>query len=352
MNPVKYYRNNKRNLQFIKATLLSPARFLNAVLSILSLRFRWIRNPAHPVVVDLEPTNACNFRCPHCQVTHADWTRHNLSMEEFEYYLPMFHKALRFKLQGMGEPFLNKRLPDMVERACEQGYWVEVISNASLFHLRPLQRLVGLRSFEMTVSLDGASKEVFERVRPGSEFEQIESNIKSSPLPIAAWMVVTTENQEDVEAMPAMLEDWGVKKLGLQTIVIDYGKEELDALTLEKRSTKVLRTDDVKEMFSQRNIALTIADRLYDRKKICPWPWQGMFVDSNGNVVPCCRIGDAELMNMGNLKEQSLDEIWNSSAYQEFRAQHRDYTFPKICNACYSEPADAEEQIIRIVEHP
>ena len=350
MSLVKYYRNNKRNLQFIKATLLSPARFINAVLSILSLRFRWIKNPADPVVVDLEPTNACNFRCPHCQVTHADWTKHNLSIDDFNTFLPQFAKALRFKLQGMGEPFLNKKLMEMIGSACRQGFWVEVISNASLFHLRDLEELKEHRNFELTVSVDGATKGVFEQVRVGSDFEQISANIKNSPVPIATWMVLTTENQHELEQMPAMLESWGVRKFGVQTVVIDYGKEELDHLTVDKRSDKQMRTPDVKRMFQNKDIALTVADRLYDEKTICPWPWQGIFVDSYGNVVPCCRIGDASMMNMGNLNDKPLTEIWNSEEYQEFRRQHRDYRFPKICQACYTSPPVVEEQPVRILE--
>lgn len=71
--------SHRRTRHFLTQCLRSPQRLLNAVLMFLAYRLRWRQVPAQPVMVDIEPTNACNFRCPHCHVTHADWARHTLS---------------------------------------------------------------------------------------------------------------------------------------------------------------------------------------------------------------------------------------------------------------------------------
>ncbi|MGF6309918.1 radical SAM protein with 4Fe4S-binding SPASM domain [Bradyrhizobium sp. i1.8.4] len=54
----------------------------------------------------------------------------------------------------------------------------------------------------------------------------------------------------------------------------------------------------------------------------CHIPWQQMIVDSTGAAAPCCYWGAYENLNspVGNVKEQSIEEIWNGPAYQKLRA--------------------------------
>ncbi len=51
------------------------------------------------------------------------------------------------------------------------------------------------------------------------------------------------------------------------------------------------------------------------------------FLDPYGNVMPC--NGSDEPMIMGNLKEQSFDEIWNSCKANDIRKQVK--SCPKQC---------------------
>lgn len=324
----------RRQLFFIKRLLRSPSALLNALLSVAGFRFRMAYQLADPVVVDIEPTNACNFRCPHCQVTHAGWVKRTLSIDRYRRLLPMFGKALKVKLQGMGEPFLNRDLPQFIKEALARGHWVEVISNASQFHRFELSALLERPGFDLTVSFDGATREVFEKMRPGSDFDQVVGNMKPLAGKVSAWMVVTQDNEHQVEAVFATLRDMGVRRLGLQFVVINYGKESLDALTVSRRS-RVDWNEVVDRLGRKYGMVTMVSDHFYDEKHVCPWPWQGIFVDANENVIPCCRIGDASVMNMGNLGEQTLAEIWNSDRYQAFRRAHRESRIPKICQSCY-----------------
>ncbi len=54
----------------------------------------------------------------------------------------------------------------------------------------------------------------------------------------------------------------------------------------------------------------------------CHIPWQQMIIDSTGAVAPCCYWGAYDNLNspVGNVKEQSIEEIWNSEPYQKLRA--------------------------------
>lgn len=54
----------------------------------------------------------------------------------------------------------------------------------------------------------------------------------------------------------------------------------------------------------------------------CHIPWQQMVIDSTGAAAPCCYWGAYENVNLpiGNVKETSIEEIWNSEGYQKLRA--------------------------------
>ncbi len=60
----------------------------------------------------------------------------------------------------------------------------------------------------------------------------------------------------------------------------------------------------------------------------CEFPWTSLTVMSNGNIVPCTQDYDAEMI-FGNIKKDSLEDIWNGEKYKEFRQWHIDGSFPK-----------------------
>lgn len=75
-------------------------------------------------------------------------------------------------------------------------------------------------------------------------------------------------------------------------------------------------------------------ERLYPHSP-CPYPWQYLVVQWDGTVVTCCRDHDARNA-MGNVRDQSLEEIWNGPAYARLRAQAAESAWPDfpLCAAC------------------
>jgi len=66
----------------------------------------------------------------------------------------------------------------------------------------------------------------------------------------------------------------------------------------------------------------------------CPFAWQYVVVQWNGDVVACCRDYNAE-NKMGNVKDASLVEIWNGKNYMAFRDEMiRGEYHNTICQPC------------------
>jgi MoaA/NifB/PqqE/SkfB family radical SAM enzyme len=63
----------------------------------------------------------------------------------------------------------------------------------------------------------------------------------------------------------------------------------------------------------------------------CQRPWTGLYVENNGWVKVCC----FESPPIGNLDEQSLEEIWNGPLVQRMRQQFLDGKPPEACRNCF-----------------
>jgi len=56
-------------------------------------------------------------------------------------------------------------------------------------------------------------------------------------------------------------------------------------------------------------------------KKVCPFPFYSLVIKCNGDVVACC-VDWSKQTKIGNMKEESLSEIWSGQHLREFRKMH------------------------------
>ena len=65
------------------------------------------------------------------------------------------------------------------------------------------------------------------------------------------------------------------------------------------------------------------------KKYFCTEPWIGIFsIETNQDVTFCpCYLK----MNIGNLNESSMKEIWNSEKLVELRGSFREGVLPEVC---------------------
>lgn len=70
----------------------------------------------------------------------------------------------------------------------------------------------------------------------------------------------------------------------------------------------------------------------------CSHMWSTVVIAWDGRVVPCCFDYDA-VMTMGDLKTQTLEEIWNGEPYRKLRAAELAGTNDSpLCRNCKEAP--------------
>ncbi len=66
---------------------------------------------------------------------------------------------------------------------------------------------------------------------------------------------------------------------------------------------------------------------------LCLLPWIHFRLGQTGEITPCCRIEEA--YSYGNVKHDSLDEIWNGSRIKSFRESMLKGEKPVACRGCF-----------------
>ena len=310
-------------------------------------KFKFITIPFLPINLDIEPINICNFKCKHCKVSYWKKNTTKLTVEEFVQIISQFPNLKNIKLQGLGEPLLNKELPFMMKIGNEREIRMEFFSNESIYNEESWDSINKLKNIHITFSMDAASKDIFEGIRNGSDFDVVKDNIKrivkGNESKYSFWTVLNKENIEELGGIVDLAVELGIVSIELQTFLSDWNspdvKVRIDTLLFDISEEKFQNNFSMaKKNAEKSSVTLKTYDGNYfSKKQKCSWPFTSAFIASNGDVVPCCVIADSDVIKMGNLFETPFKEIWNSEKYKEFRKSISKHELNDVCKKCYGE---------------
>ncbi len=273
-----------------------------------------------PIHMDIESTNFCNMRCIMCPQSEENTMVKGIM--DFDFYKAIVTEAaqnglISLKLNIRGEPLMNPRLVDMVAHAKRRGI-KEVMFNTNGLLLTPekTRALIHAGIDYIIISIDGATKETYEAIRKGGDFETLKNNINSlikyrkqmrlsKPL-IRLQYVKMKDNEDEVAAY------------------FDMWKNKVDVMTANDYSCRV--KGDTR---SVRNTKST-------GRATCPHPFQRLSISWDGDVMMCC--GDWNMLGiLGNCKEDSLFDIWHSPEMEKRRKLLREKKLDMIpaCKDCF-----------------
>jgi len=303
-----------------------------------------------PIMMDVEPVSRCNFRCIMC--TMSDWggkRAQDLTFDAFKDFIQSNPHLLEIKLQGIGEPLLHKHFCGMIKYVADRDIWVRTTVNGSLLHLRDnYQKLIDSGVGEVQTSFDGASKEVFEKIRRYSDFDLVVENLtllnryanqKDRPY-TRMWVVLQKHNRHQVFEFADLAKKMEFRRLTFSVALGDWGKEEWHE-TNQKLQAAELTSEEQKQLaeFGQKegiDISLWGQAAVYSTdslESLCPAPFKRASFSSDMRLVPCSRVGDPGVADLGDAS--AFDTSWNGTAYQAFRQAHLNGDIPDFCKNCY-----------------
>lgn len=342
------YKINKYFIWFPKKKIF--LKLLNLIKFYLSKKSKKLNLNFLPITMDIEPTTGCNFRCTMCQVSSPNFVSKNLDFDMFKKTIEDNKQLLKIKLQGMGEPLVNTKFFDMVDFASKHGIVSEITTNGSLLNKENIFKLTNSNLSRITISIDGASSETFEKIRVKSSFMTVVNNCKNLVKnfkkklirpEISAWCVVQNDNISEFEKIYELCKEIGFDKLTYQFYLSGWGKDEWNDINKYKRiKIKSIKDkiEEIKFRGSKEGMDINIFDEnLLSFSKQCVWPWESSYISKTGDVVPCCIIGDEKVVSFGNIKKEPFEKIWNSEKYKNFRNNIKNNQIPDYCKNCYKE---------------
>lgn len=257
-----------------------------------------------PVELILEITSFCNLACPMCPRPHMTRPNSYMDIGLFRKIIDEIkgHIELVYLAGGLGEPLAHPRFGEFIAYCRANNVKVGLSTNATLLNDKKSEVLLANPPDILLLSLDGATKEIHERMRVGSDFETTMGNVdrflagkaaRGATLPYTiCQMVYTPVNAADAAAFQqrwsgvAGVNDVRMKKfLHLEgaDMVPDAGETDSAAQTLS-----------------------------------CILPWRQLAIACDGTLALCCR--DLDFKNViGNVRDSSIRQLWNSPVMQKYR---------------------------------
>tara|TARA_B100001996_G_scaffold370071_1_gene344106 strand:+ start:724 stop:1803 length:1080 start_codon:yes stop_codon:yes gene_type:complete len=300
-----------------------------------------------PTIFNIETTNYCNMTCVMCPRT-IFMKRKNvwISDEIFEEALSNINPYNEDKLTEFWK-WLEKTTPYNPKEVSENGFYFSIVSRCLILHGYGEPFL---------------DKFLIKRLKKCNE-KKIPTYFSCTPATMTVDKAIAAmENGLSVLkfSLDAM-DDESIKKIrGRKADYDDSIKKIMEIIKIkEKRKFKTIlvpcmisfkNNEGEKELHrnflefwkpyevfayvkSQDNRWLFEQDKKLKNnshyaKQYCEYPWTSLTVMADGNVVPCTQISNSEIV-LGNINENSLEEIWNSKKYDEFRKMHVTGNFPK-----------------------
>lgn len=315
--------------------------------SIVSLLRRQDTVGLRPIHMQLEPTSRCNLDCPMCLRKEVFGVGTHMSYALFERVFGQI-KPLHITLNGQGEPLLNRDIFRMIKLAEGHGARVNLTTNGNYLK-RHHVRLIDSGLTLLSVSLDTVDRETYKVVRSldlldqtleGIALLQAEKKKRGVDKPaVRLSSVMMDATLKHSHAFVDKAHELGIHSVLFQPMALfgkwenlelmgpyadrDFYRTALEDLDAYARSCGIdTNLDQVLKDFR-------IVVQAYDKgaatlSKSCPFPWFSLYVRADGKVLPCCVRSYATSGFMGDLKTQSIDEIWNNQCYRELRAIFRD----------------------------
>lgn len=275
----------------------------------------------YPISLTIEPTTACNLKCPECPSGLRSFTRPTGKMDYALYkkiideqYQTLTYLILYFQ----GEPYLHPDFTRMIKYASIRNIYTATSTNAHFLNDENCLKTVESGLGRIIISLDGTDQPTYEKYRIGGEFEKVldgtrnlvkwRKKVNSKKPFIILQFLVFKHNEHLVDK---------VKELGKSVGVDDVWIKTAQIYDFEEGSNLLPQNEQLSRYFAQDDGGYRIKNRLFNH---CWKMWHSSVISWDGIVGPCCFDKDMNY-RFGDISKEPFDKIWYNEAYYDFRKQ-------------------------------
>jgi radical SAM protein with 4Fe4S-binding SPASM domain len=294
-----------------------------------------------PAIIGWEITNQCNLSCPHCYTAAGKRAHDELDTAECKSIIDSM-AAIGVGTIGWtgGEPLLRADLEELAAYALDKGIMSNITTNAVLLDERRARSLLDVRMRAVQISLDGSTPERNRRIRGSSEeeFHKIIEAIricKRLNFRVHLATLIGRETLDDVREMVKLGKREGVDVIRFCGFTpAGRGKRQTVQERLQLHNELAEIAQFIHEVQNDTEIVMTFDVSFGPVPPeyafhTCSAGIDTFYLKANGDVYPCTALFD-ERFRVGNVRKQSLEEIWNSPAMWA----HSQFPVEEIKGAC------------------
>ncbi len=273
-----------------------------------------------PYKINIDVSSVCNFKCIFCFHAIDDKELKNSGFKpqimDFELFKTILKQIKEFPekikcigLAGIGEPLINKKLPDMIRMTKEYDVSEKIVitTNGSLLKPKIADALVDAGLDEIIISIEALnSKKYYDISKAKIIFQELLDNIEylyknRGQCKVFVKIVSMAFEEKNDEKLFHELFDEISDMAYVEEIIPQFKPVDYDSMDLNYEQT----------IYGKKVLPI----------EVCSMIFYAMQIAANGNVCPCC-VDYNETEIFGNANTDSLYNIWNSIQFNRFRKIH------------------------------
>lgn len=303
-------------------TTLAKKMIADKMLKISESPFKYQRTPPPSVTlvhrleyVTFETTRKCNLKCRHCYSASGPPRESELTVEEIKGLIDHLSEmgVLAIVFSG-GEPLMHPHLFELMEYARKKPLTVSIFTNGTLITEEVIQKLKELEVQRVNVSIDGPDSETHDEFRGvAGAFEKTIRGVNAlvkAGITVDASICINKFNHKKIKQILQLMRDLRVNDFKIWPIRFSGRAAEKDLFVTPEEFRTVMEA--VRE-FEFEELGKTGKEEYKYSKRLenCGIGSNRLVIKSNGVVTPCLSL--EEDVSLGNIREQSVADIWNNS---------------------------------------
>ncbi|QDX98820.1 radical SAM protein [Pectobacterium carotovorum subsp. carotovorum] len=286
----------------------------------------------------VEITSKCNERCIHCYIPHEN-KKSGIDSGLFYDILEKCKnmKVLHLTLSG-GEPMLHKDFCNFLRKCREYDFSVSILSNLTLLNDEILNEMKKNHLLGVQVSLYSMNPDIHDEItKKKGSFEKTKSAILrlvENDIPLQISCPIMQQNKNCYNEVIEWAAGYNIHAGDDYVIIARYNHStgNLSCRLSESEVKGIIR----EKISSDENYIKKIKIESENKKMLKPNDFvcsvcnSSICISDNGNVYPCAGWQDYVV---GNVKENSLSDIWYDSKKIRYLRALRRNDFPK-CLQC------------------
>ena len=339
----------ERQGKFYSVAAIMLPRWVDKMLSGVG-RHAVAQKPAKPRrwrLLQVESAIACNLKCIMCpwrEMEHKHSAKGIMPSEVWAAIAPHLNQVQAVDFTGGGEPLLQPHLVEWVQQASEAGCETGFLTNGTLLTEERSRQLIDAGIDWICVSIDGASADVFETIRPGARFEVVcrhlsalaSQRIGRKPR-LAINFVMMEQNVDQLEALVELAADLGVDQINFKQCDVIRGQAGRGlGLFADKHTKRTRRMEKLlrraRRLAKKRQIETTAFAWVPEELPVCAQdPRNSLFIRHDGRVAPCINLAlggpttflgrEVEMpsVHYGQLPDTDLQALWETERCRFYR---------------------------------